>query len=51
MAWSYPEVPNLTIQVKQKPVLFLPNGQLVTVKKAVGFASHPEVPPLNRIKS
>ena len=50
MAWSEPEVPPLTVQVKTKPVLYLPDGREVTVKKPVGFANHPAVPSLNRRK-
>lgn len=46
--WSEPEVPNLTIHVKQKPVIYLPDGREVVIKKPVGFAGHPAVPSLNR---
>ncbi len=48
MAWSDPEVPPLTVQVKDKPVLYLADGREVIVKKPVGFAGHPAVPPLKR---
>ena len=29
---------------REKPVLYLPDGREVTVKKPVGFARHPYVP-------
>lgn len=45
MAWSAPEV---IVHVKDKPVLYLPDGRQIVVKKPVGFAGHPAVPPLNR---
>ena len=48
MAWSEPEVPPLILEVKDKPVLYLPDGREVIVKKPMGFAGHPSVPPLNR---
>jgi len=50
MAWSEPEVPSLTVEVKDKPVIYLSDGREVIVKKPVGFANHPAVPPLNKPK-
>jgi hypothetical protein len=42
-----PEIPDLTVHVKDRPVLYLPDGREVIVRKPVGFANHPAVPPLN----
>ncbi len=39
-----------TITEKSKPVIYLADGRQVTVKKPVGFAGHPAVPPLNKPK-
>ena len=36
------------VSVREKPVLYLADGREVIVKKPVGFAGHPAVPPLNR---
>lgn len=45
MACSEPEVPPLVVQVKDKPKLIMPDGREVIVRKPIGFANHPAVPP------
>ena len=44
--WEPPEIPYglPCIVEREKPVLYLPDGREVTVKKPVGFARHPYVP-------
>jgi len=43
--WDY-EIPTSlpTVEAKEKPVIILPDGRYVVVKKPVGFARHPFVP-------
>ena len=50
MPWDEPVPPNVTVTVRDKPVIYLPDGREVTISKPVGFAKHPNVPPLNRPK-
>ena len=48
--WSEPRVPEITLQAREKPVIYLPDGREVVIKKPVGFANHPAVPSLNKPK-
>ena len=38
-----------TVEAKYKPVIILPDGREVVIKKPVGFAGHPSV-PTNKVK-
>lgn len=46
--WA-PSPPSVTVETKEKPVIYLPDGREVTISKPFGFANHPYV-PMRKIK-